>query len=117
MSEVTRSSAHGGSDFLMIWHLIDCLRNNLPIPQDVYDAASWSSIIPLSQWSVLNRSNSIDIPDFTAGSWETNPRNMDIELINGGANTKIISTITDTPDKDDFLTKQWKQDIGDSNTK
>ena len=117
MSNITRSSAHGGSDFLMLWHLVDCLRNGLPVPQDVYDAASWSSIIPLSQWSVLNRSNSVNIPDFTAGAWKTNPRNMDIELKNGGANTRINFTIPDKPEPDDFLTRQWKQDLGGSNIK
>jgi hypothetical protein len=57
---------------------------------DVYDAASWSSIVPLSQWSVLNRSNTIDIPDFTAGAWETNKRNMDINLELGGGNTGMM---------------------------
>ena len=90
MGEVTRSSGHGGSDLLMDWHLIDCLRNGLPLDQDVYDAAAWSSIVPLSQWSVLNGSNPIAIPDFTAGAWKTNPRNMDIELAHGGANTRVI---------------------------
>jgi hypothetical protein len=90
MDELARSSGHGGSDMLMDWHLIDCLRNGLPLDQDVYDAASWSSIVPLSQWSVLNRSNSIDIPDFTAGAWESNPYNMDIDLANGGGTTKIM---------------------------
>jgi len=90
MGELARSSGHGGSDMLMDWHLIDCLRNGLPLDQDVYDAASWSSIVPLSQWSVLNRSNSIDIPDFTAGAWESNPHNMDIDLANGGGTTKIM---------------------------
>lgn len=63
---------HGGMDFIMDWRLIDCLRNGLPLDQDVYDAALWSSISPLSEWSVANRSNSIDVPDFTGGSWKTN---------------------------------------------
>ena len=91
MGELTHSSGHGGSDLLMDWHLIDCLRNGLPLDQDVYDAASWSSVVPLSQWSVLNRSNSIDIPDFTVGAWESNPHNMDIGLANGGGTTEILS--------------------------
>lgn len=63
---------HGGMDFMMDWRLIDCLRNGLPLDQDVYDAALWSSVSPLSEWSVANRSNSIDVPDFTGGSWKTN---------------------------------------------
>lgn len=63
---------HGGMDFIMDWRLIDCLRNGLPLDQDVYDAALWSSIVPLSEWSVANRSTSVDIPDFTCGSYKTN---------------------------------------------
>ena len=90
MSRLAKSSGHGGSDLLIGWHLIDCLHNGLPLDQDVYDAAAWSSIVPLSEWSVNNNSNSIQIPDFTAGSWQTNKRNMDIEL-KKGATTKILT--------------------------
>jgi hypothetical protein len=79
---------HGGMDFLMDWRLIDCLRNGLALDQDVYDAASWSVISPLTEWSVANRSASIDIPDFTNGSWETN-KPVDISLTEG-ANTAVI---------------------------
>jgi hypothetical protein len=78
---------HGGMDFLMDWRLIDCLRNGLPLDQDVYDAASWSVIGPLSEKSVANRSNSIDIPDFTSGAWKTNTP-VDISMKKGG-NTGI----------------------------
>jgi hypothetical protein len=78
---------HGGMDFLMDWRTIDCLRNGIPLDQDVYDAALWSSIAPLSEWSVKNRSNSIDVPDFTSGAWKTN-QPLDIELKAGG-NTKV----------------------------
>ena len=78
---------HGGMDFLMDWRLIDCLRNGLPLDIDVYDAAAWSSIAPLSEKSVANRSNSVDIPDFTSGSWKTNEV-VDVNLHKGG-NTKV----------------------------
>ncbi|GAA5221671.1 Gfo/Idh/MocA family protein [Membranihabitans marinus] len=73
---------HGGMDFLMDWRLIDCLRNGLPLDHDVYDAASWSAIFPLSEWSVANRSAPIDVPDFTGGSWKTNAP-VDKSLKNG----------------------------------
>ncbi|MCH7400276.1 Gfo/Idh/MocA family protein [Belliella kenyensis] len=78
---------HGGMDFMMEWRLVDCLRNGLPLDQDVYDAALWSVISPLSEWSVLNRSNSIDVPDFTRGAWKTNIP-IDITL-NGGGSTSV----------------------------
>jgi predicted dehydrogenase len=78
---------HGGMDFLMDWRLIDCLRNGLPLDQDVYDAALWSAVAPLSEWSVANRSNSIDVPDFTVGAWQKNTP-VDITL-RGGGSTKV----------------------------
>ena len=81
---------HGGMDFLMDWRTIDCLRNGLPLDQDVYDAALWSAIGPLSEWSVANRSNSIDVPDFTGGSWKTN-QPVDLLLEKGG-NTKVVKS-------------------------
>jgi predicted dehydrogenase len=74
---------HGGMDFLMDWRLIDCLRNGLPLDQDVYDAALWSAIAPLSEMSVAKRATSVDIPDFTNGSWKTN-KPVDISLEKGG---------------------------------
>ena len=79
---------HGGMDFLMDWRTIDCLRNGLPLDIDVYDAAAWSAVAPLSEWSVANHSNSINVPDFTKGSWKTN-RPVDIDLEEGG-NTKVL---------------------------
>jgi len=78
---------HGGMDFLMDWRLIDCLRNGLPLDIDVYDAAAWSAVAPLSEKSVANRSNAVDVPDFTAGSWKTN-QPVDVLLQKGG-NTKV----------------------------
>ncbi len=78
---------HGGMDFMMDWRLIDCLRNGLPLDQDVYDAALWSSIAPLSEKSVANRSNSVDVPDFTNGSWKIN---LQVELtLKGGGTTGV----------------------------
>ena len=61
---------HGGMDYIMDYRLIYCLRNGLPLDQDVYDAAEWSAIIELSRRSVENNSEPIKIPDFTRGAWE-----------------------------------------------
>ena len=79
---------HGGMDFMMDWRLIDCLRNGLPLDQDVYDAALWSAITPLSEQSVASRSGSVDVPDFTRGHWKTNAP-VDISL-NGGGTTNVL---------------------------
>ncbi|MCF3109871.1 Gfo/Idh/MocA family oxidoreductase [Niabella sp. CC-SYL272] len=63
---------HGGMDFLMDWRWVDCLRNGLPVDHNVYDAALWSSIGPLSEKSVAGKSIPVAVPDFTKGAWKTN---------------------------------------------
>lgn len=78
---------HGGMDFLMDWRLIDCLRNGIAPDMDVYDAAAWSSIVPLSEWSVANSSQPVAVPDFTCGSYANNTP-VDITMSKGG-NTGI----------------------------
>jgi predicted dehydrogenase len=69
--EAKRNGGHGGMDFLMMYRIVYCLRNGEALDQDVYDAAAWSSIFPLSMASVADRSNSKNIPDFTRGAWKT----------------------------------------------
>ncbi len=70
--QAKKNGGHGGMDFLMNWRMIYCLRNGEALDQDVYDAASWSAIGPLSEESVANRSDSVDVPDFTRGRWMYN---------------------------------------------
>ncbi len=77
---------HGGMDFIMDWRLIDCLRNGLPLDQDVYDAALWSVVAPLSEQSVAKKSRTVDVPDFSKGSWKTN-KPHDLTLEGGGTTT------------------------------
>jgi len=75
---------HGGMDSLLMWRLIDCLRNGIPLDMNVYDAATWSAVIPISEHSVANEGIPIDFPDFTAGAWRSNKPGMDIQLEKGG---------------------------------
>ncbi|MBQ3342324.1 MAG: twin-arginine translocation signal domain-containing protein [Kiritimatiellae bacterium] len=67
------SGGHGGMDYLMDLRWVYCLQQGLPVDMDVYDLASWSAIVQLSEESTRNRSKSIDIPDFTRGAWATTP--------------------------------------------
>lgn len=71
------------------WRLIDCLRNGLPLEMDVYDAALWSCITPLSEKSVAQQGKSTEVPDFTSGAWKTNKRGMDISLQQGGTTNLV----------------------------
>lgn len=68
------AGGHGGMDYMMMWRVVDCLKNGYALDQNVYDAAAWSVIVELSSHSVAKRSASIDIPDFTRGAWKTNPK-------------------------------------------
>jgi hypothetical protein len=70
-NDPANQGGHGGMDFIMLWRIVYCLRNGLPLDQDVYDGATWTVVGPLSEWSVKNRGRSIDVPDFTRGHWKT----------------------------------------------
>ncbi len=63
-----KHGGHGGMDFLMCWRIVDCLKNGEPLDQNVYDAAAWSVISPISAESVADHGNSKPIPDFTRGA-------------------------------------------------
>jgi hypothetical protein len=69
---------HDGQDTIMDWRMIDCLRNGLPVEQNVYDAAAWSALVELTCWSSRHRSQPVDVPEFTGGSWKTNRSLMDL---------------------------------------
>ena len=72
-----QQGGHGGMDHLMCWRLVDCLRNGEPLDQNVYDAAAWSVVGPISADSVADRGNSKPVPDFTRGAWRnTEPLTM-----------------------------------------
>lgn len=64
---------HGGMDYVMLWRMVHCLRNGLPLDQNVYDAAAWSVIFDLSEQSARNQSKRIKFPDFTRGKWRETP--------------------------------------------
>ncbi|MBT3381318.1 MAG: Gfo/Idh/MocA family oxidoreductase, partial [Lentisphaerae bacterium] len=47
-----KHGGHGGSDYVMMYDFLKAVKNRTPFPQDVYDAATWSVITPLSMASV-----------------------------------------------------------------
>ncbi|MDE3201171.1 MAG: Gfo/Idh/MocA family oxidoreductase [Acidobacteriota bacterium] len=61
---------HGGMDFIMIYRLLECMRNGLVPDLDVYDAAAWSAPGPLSRASLAAGSAPVKFPDFTRGNWK-----------------------------------------------
>ena len=47
----------------------DALKENRPMPIDVYDAATWMAISVLTEVSIQKGGMPVEIPDFTNGRW------------------------------------------------
>ena len=56
---------HGGMDYLTFNAFFDYVLNGGESPIDVYDAAAWMCITPLSEQSIREGSRPVEIPDFT----------------------------------------------------
>ena len=62
-------AGHGGMDFFVIHAFIESVKRKVASPMDVYDAAAWSAITPLSEQSIQLGNQSVEFPDFTNGKW------------------------------------------------
>jgi len=69
LGEAAQGHGHGGSDYITLDRFIRAVRQRTQPEQDVYDAATWSVISPLSELSVTRGSVPVDFPDFTRGKW------------------------------------------------
>ena len=67
--EKAMGAGHGGMDFFVINAFVESAKQNIAPPLDVYDAAAWSAITPLSEISIENNGEPQDFPDFTRGNW------------------------------------------------
>ncbi len=67
--EKAMGAGHGGMDFFVIHAFVESAKQNIAPPLDVYDAAAWSAITPLSEVSIANNGEPQDFPDFTRGNW------------------------------------------------
>lgn len=63
---------HGGMDGLEFALFFEALKENKPMPVDVYDAATWMSVTALSEISIAKGGQVVDVPDFTNGKWMLN---------------------------------------------
>lgn len=70
-AEEAEKTQHGGGDFFPIREFVKAIRTGGPAPVDVYDAVTWSSILPLSGQSLRAGNKAVEIPDFTRGKWKT----------------------------------------------
>ncbi|MEU4503487.1 Gfo/Idh/MocA family oxidoreductase [Streptomyces sp. NPDC024089] len=70
---------HGGMDYMLVFRLMQCMRLGLVPDFDVYDAATWTSPVPLSHLSIKAKGAPQQIPDFTRGEWKKARSGMDSE--------------------------------------
>ena len=52
---------------MMVYRIIECLRNGKPLDQNVYEGCAWSSLIELTSNSVNQGGTPQEFPDFTRG--------------------------------------------------
>jgi len=72
-----KMGGHGGMDFMMLYRIVECLRNGMPLDQNIYEGCLWSAVSPLSELSVAQGGMPQKFPDFTRGSWkQTQPLNI-----------------------------------------
>ena len=68
-SKSTEGAGHGGMDFFVLHAFIESIKRKTTTPMDVYDAATWSAITPLSERSIELGNETVEFPDFTGGKW------------------------------------------------
>ena len=71
LNSKTKKSGHGGMDGIMMYRIVECLKNGLPLDQNVYEGCFWSAVTPLSAKSINEEGMPQQFPDFTRGMWKT----------------------------------------------
>jgi hypothetical protein len=67
---------HGGSDYITLQTFVEAVRRDKTPPIDVYDAATFRAIAPLSERSIALGNDAVEVPDFTDGRWMTDERSF-----------------------------------------
>lgn len=62
-------AGHGGMDFFVRNAFVESIKRDVAPPIDVYDAATWSVLTPLSEASIDQGGHPVEVPDFTDGRW------------------------------------------------
>jgi predicted dehydrogenase len=71
LKDEAAGAGHGGMDYIEDYRLIQALRKGIQPDFNVYDSATWNSIVPLSLKSVATHGEPVKFPDFTRGGWKT----------------------------------------------
>lgn len=70
LNQATKDTGHGGMDGMMMYRIVECLQQGLPLDQNVYEGCLWSAVSPLSEASVAQGGAPQNFPDFTRGQWK-----------------------------------------------
>ena len=65
------TGGHGGTDDLELALFVEAVRNRTQTPIDVYDSATMSCVVGLSEESIAQGGAPVECPDFTRGAWQT----------------------------------------------
>jgi len=68
-----QKTGHGGGDYFVMREFFDAIREDREPAVDVYDAATWTSVLPLSGKSITGGNQPVEFPDFTRGKWKSRP--------------------------------------------
>lgn len=80
ITQEEQEAGHGGMDYLMLKTFVDAVLSGKEMPIDVYDMATWSSIVALTDQSIALGGAPVVVPDFTRGKWIKRPRKDVTEL-------------------------------------
>ena len=69
-TEEMLAAGHGGMDWHVLRAWVESVKTGALPPIDVYDAAAWMSITALSDISLKNGGQTVEIPDFTRGKYK-----------------------------------------------
>jgi hypothetical protein len=86
ITDEQRALGHGGMDYFLLKAFFDAVKNGEEMPIDVYDAATWMAITPLSEQSVAMGGAPQPIPDFTRGAYIRRPLKDVVQLPNPSKN-------------------------------
>ncbi|OQP42727.1 glycosyl hydrolase [Niastella yeongjuensis] len=62
---------HGGMDYFVQNAFIESIKRGVRVPIDVYESASLSAVVPLSELSIEKGGYPVEFPDFSNGKWMT----------------------------------------------
>lgn len=72
LEAASKGAGHGGMDFFLMNAFVESVKDQVSPPIDVYDAACWMAITPLSEASIAMGGRPMNFPDFTRGKWMNN---------------------------------------------